>query len=88
MIQMYGNGVITVKHVKKCADFENCRTSIHDDEHAGQLSISRTNVNTAHKEELILEIQEVTRDCQFHSNEVEMAVHEWLQMYRCAWGLC
>lgn len=37
-------------------------------------------MNTAHKEELILEIQEVARDCHFHNNEDEMAVHEQLQM--------
>jgi hypothetical protein len=37
-------------------------------------------VNAAYEEELILETQEVTRGCQFHNNEVEMAVHEWLQM--------
>jgi len=81
MIQMYGNGVIRVQHVKKmCIKFENCWTSIHDDDCSGQLSTWRTKVNTAHKEELIWETQEVTRDCQFHSNEVEMAVHEWLQM--------
>jgi hypothetical protein len=45
-------------------------------------------VNTAYEEELILETQEVTRDRQFHSNEVEMVVQEWLQMQQCAWGLC
>jgi len=65
MSKNYAESLKTVKQVHDCS---------------GQLSTSSTKVNAAHEEELISETQEVTRDCQFHSNEVEMAVHEWLQM--------
>jgi hypothetical protein len=80
MIKMYGNGVMSAAACQKmCIKFENCWTCIHDDDCSGQLSTS-VQKWTQHAKRDILETQEVTRDCQFHSNEVEMAVHEWLQM--------
>jgi hypothetical protein len=69
-----------MQHVRKW-----CRVFINGQ--AGQRSTLRAYVNAVQVEELILENQQVTvllkqqlRDHRLNSDEVEVAVHEWLQM--------
>ena len=67
--EVYGDGVISVLDVRKwCTDFQNGWTDIHagGDECTGRPSTSRTNINAALVQEMILENRRVTiRDLQF-----------------------
>jgi hypothetical protein len=48
LIEVYGDGVVSVQHVRKCCrEFKNGETNIHDADCSSQISTSRVVVNAA-----------------------------------------
>jgi histone-lysine N-methyltransferase SETMAR len=84
LMEVCGDGVMSVQHVRKwCGEFENSRTNIHNDDRTDRPSTSRTDVNAARVEELILENRRVTiRDLsaalELSIGTVHYIVHEEL----------
>jgi hypothetical protein len=61
LIEVYGNGIINVKHVRKeCKEFENCSTIIHNNDRIGQTSTLKMDYQHSTSKKLILESQQVT----------------------------